>query len=138
MKIKLFKDVKLPEKKRASDAGWDVYLPEDVTFKANTLTVVDLGFGVKLPDNYAGLFAMRSSVCHTGMIIQMPLIDSGYIGSLHLLIYNGTNRDFFFEKNSRICSLFIFPVFNEELELVDDLGTTDRGMNWNGSSNNLQ
>ena len=134
MKIKLFKNVKLPEKKRASDAGWDVYLPEDVIFKSKTLTIVDLGFGIKLPNHYAGLFAMRSSVCHTGMIIQMPLIDSGYLGELHLLIFNGTDQDFFFKKDSRICSLFIFPVFDEELELVEDLGTSDRNENWNGSS----
>ena len=134
MKIKLFKEVKLPEKKRASDAGWDVYLPEDVTFKANSLTVVDLGFGVRFPKGYAGLFAMRSSVCKTGMTIQMPLIDEGYLGELHLLIYNGTDQDFFFEKDSRVCSLFIFPVFNDILEVVEDLGVSDRNEDWSGSS----
>lgn len=135
MKIKLFKkDITIPEKKRASDAGWDVYLPEDVTFKAHSITVVDLGFGVKLPDGYAGLFAMRSSVCHTGMVIQKPLIDNGYLGELHLLVFNPTEFNFTYTKNERVCSLFVFPVFNDTLEVVDDLGTSDRGENWNGSS----
>lgn len=135
MKIKLFnKNIKLPEKKRKGDAGWDVYLPDDVTFKARTVTEIDLGFGVKLPDGYAGLFAMRSSVCHTGMIIQMPLIDENYRSTLHLLIYNGTDIDFYYNKNDRVCSLFIFPVYNDELEVVDDLGTSERNDAWNGSS----
>lgn len=134
MKIKLFKDIKLPEKKRVSDAGWDIYLPEDITFKRNSVTVVDLGFGVKLPTGYAGLFAMRSSVCKTGMTIQMPLIDEGYLGELHLLIYNGTDTDYEYKKNDRVCSLFIFPVFNESLEVVSDLGTSDRNENRSGSS----
>ena len=134
MKIKLFKNITLPLKKRDSDAGWDVFLPEDTIFKAHSLTTVDLGFGVRLPSGYAGLFAMRSSVCKTGMTIQMPLIDEGYLGELHLLIQNSTDTDFAYKKDDRVCSLFIFPVFRDTLEVVDDLGTSDRGEAWNGSS----
>lgn len=134
MKIKLFKDVTLPLKKRKSDAGWDCFLPEDVVFKAHDITSIELGFGVALPEGYAGLFAMRSSVCKTGMIIQQPLIDQGYLGELHLLIYNPTDTDFEYKKDERVCSLYIFPVFNDELEVVEDLGNSDRNDAWNGSS----
>ena len=134
MKIKLFKDITLPLKKRASDAGWDIFLPEDVTFKAHELTTVDLGFGVQLPEGYAGLFAMRSSVCKTGMSIQMPLIDQGYRGELHLLIQNSTDKDYIYKKDERVCSLFIFPVFNDTLEVVDELDSSDRNSAWCGSS----
>lgn len=134
MKIKLFKDITLPLKKRASDAGWDIFLPEDVTFKAHELTTVDLGFGVQLPEGYAGLFAMRSSVCKTGMSIQMPLIDQGYRGELHLLIQNSTDKDYTYKKDERVCSLFIFPVFNDILEVVDELDSSDRNSAWCGSS----
>lgn len=134
MKIKLFKDITLPLKKRASDAGWDIFLPEDVTFKAHELTTVDLGFGVQLPEGYAGLFAMRSSVCKTGMSIQMPLIDQGYRGELHLLIQNSTDKDYTYKKDERVCSLFIFPVFNDTLEVVDELDSSDRNSAWCGSS----
>ena len=134
MKIKLFKDITLPLKKRASDAGWDIFLPEDVTFKAHELTTVDLGFGVQLPEGYAGLFAMRSSVCKTGMSIQMPLIDQGYRGELHLLIQNSTDKDYTYKKDERVCSLFVFPVFNDTLEVVDELDSSDRNSAWCGSS----
>ena len=134
MKIKLFKEVTLPLKERASDAGWDVFLPEDVTFKAHSLTTVDLGFGVQLPDGYAGLFAMRSSVCKTGMTIAMPLIDAGYRGELHLMIQNSTDTDYTYKKDERVCSLFIFPVYNDTLEVVDDLDESDRNAAWSGSS----
>lgn len=134
MKIKLFKEITLPLKKRASDAGWDIFLPEDVTFKAHELTVVDLGFGVQFPEGYAGLFAMRSSVCKTGMSIQMPLIDQGYRGELHLLIQNSTDNEYKYKKDERVCSLFIFPVFNDTLEVVDELDSSDRNSAWDGSS----
>lgn len=140
MKIKLFKQITLPTKKRESDAGWDVYLPEDITFKAaknnngDGVTTVDLGFGVALPKGYAGLFAMRSSVCKTGLQIQAPLIDEGYLGELHLIICNYTDHDITYKKDERVCSLFVYPVYNDILEVVDDLGTSDRNANWNGSS----
>ena len=135
MKIKLFnKNIQLPEKKREGDAGWDIYLPKDVIFKSKEVTTIDLGFGVKLPSGYAGLFAMRSSVCQTGMIIQMPLIDENYLGSLHLIIFNGTDSDYYYKKNDRVCSLFIFPIYNDKLEIVEDLGTSERNDSWNGSS----
>lgn len=134
MRLKLFKDIKLPEKKRESDAGWDIYLPQDTEFKAHETAVVDLGFGVRLPKGYAGLLAMRSSVCKTGLSIQMPLIDEGYLGELHLLVHNPTDESIRYQKNDRVCSLFVFPVFNDTLEVVDDLGESDRGESWSGSS----
>lgn len=135
MKIKLFNPkIQLPEKKREGDAGWDIYLPRDVIFKSKEVTTIDLGFGIKLPEGYAGLFAMRSSVCREGLIMQMPLIDENYIGELHAVIYNPTDHDIMYLEKERVCSLFIFPVFNESLEIVDDLGTTNRGENRFGSS----
>lgn len=135
MKIKLFaKGVKLPEKKREGDAGWDIYLPEDAIFPAYKTTVIDLGFGVEIPKGYAGLLAMRSSVCKKDLQIQMPLIDSNYRGSIHLMIYNPGFQAVSFDKGDRICSLFIFPVFDEPLEVVDKLSESNRGEAWSGSS----
>lgn len=109
-------------------------MPEDVTFAKGTTTTVDLGFGVQLPDGYAGLFAMRSSVCKTGLQIQCPLIDQGYRGELHLLVCNYTNEDVSYKKDERVCSLYIFPVFNDNLEVVDTLDESDRNSAWSGSS----
>lgn len=135
MKIKLFdKAIKLPEKKREGDAGWDIYLPEDVIFMPCEVTVVDLGFGIEIPSGYAGLLAMRSSVCKTPMQIQMPLIDSNYRGRIHLLVYNPGFHPVRYKKGDRVCSLFVFPVFDEALEVVDELSESNRGENWSGSS----
>lgn len=135
MRIKLFKEgTKLPEKKREGDAGWDIYLPEDVVFMPYQTTVVDLCFGVEIPNGYAGLLAMRSSVCKRDLQIQMPLIDSNYRGSIHLMVYNPGFHPIGYKKGERVCSLFVFPVFDEELEVVDELSESNRGENWSGSS----
>lgn len=135
MKVKLFHaNAKIPEKKREGDAGWDIYLPTDATFAPQAITAVPLGFGVKIPDGWAGLLAMRSSICKTGLAIQMPLIDSNYVGEIHLLAYNPTDRPISFKEGERVCSLFVFPVLGEPLELVSELPRTNRGSNWSGSS----
>lgn len=134
MKIKLIKGAQCPKQGRPDDAGYDLFLLEDTTFKAHDITVVDTGVCVELPKFHAGLLAMRSSVCKTGLIIQQPLIDENYRGEVHILIYNPTDSDFTYKQNDRVCSLYVFPVYHEALEVVDELSPSDRGISWDGSS----
>ena len=134
MKIKLLGDTKCPERKRDGDCGWDLYLNDYVCFHKHTVTTVDTGVCVEIPEGWAGLLAMRSSVCKTGLTLQNPLIDRGYTGQLHLIIANNTDKDFSYEKGDRVCSLYCFPYLTESLEVVDELSETERGENWNGSS----
>ena len=134
MKIKLLGNTKCPKQGRVGDAGYDLFLNEDVTFKSHEVTVVDTGVCVELPEGYAGLLAMRSSVCKTGLIIQAPLIDENYRGELHTLIYNPMDSDISYSAGDRVCSLFVFPVYHQELEIVDELSDSNRGTAWSGSS----
>lgn len=134
MKVKLLRNTKCPRKGREGDAGYDLFLNEDITFKTRAVTVVDTGVCVELPKGHAGLLAMRSSVCKTGMIIQQPLIDENFRGEIHILIMNPTDTDFTYKAGDRICSLYVFPVYTEALEVVDELSDSNRGSNWSGSS----
>lgn len=134
MKIKLIKGAKTPKQGRDGDAGYDLFLIDDITFEAHSVTVVDTGVCVELPKGHAGLLAMRSSVCKTGMIIQQPLIDENYRGEIHILIVNPTDTDFTYAKDDRVCSLYVFPVYHEALEVVDELSESNRGEAWSGSS----
>ena len=134
MKVKLLNGTKCPERKRREDAGYDFYLNSDVTLKAHTVTIVDTGVCVELPKGTAGLLAMRSSICKQNLIIQQPLIDENYRGEIHGMIYNANDEDVSFKAGERLYSLFVFPVFQEDLEIVDELSESERGTNWSGSS----
>lgn len=134
MKIKLLKNTKCPERKRKSDCGWDLYLNDWVCCHKGTTTIIDTGICVEIPKGWVGLFALRSSICKTGLTLQNPLIDNNYRGELHLILTNNTNKDICFEKGDRIVSLYCFPYLTEDLEIVDELSESDRGSNWNGSS----
>ncbi len=133
MKIKLIKNALKPKQGRADDAGYDLYLLDDVIFKRG-VTVVDTGICIELPHNTAGLLAMRSSVCKTGLIIQQPLIDENYRGEIHIIIVNPFFKKVKFKKGDRICSLYVFPVIHDELIVEKELSISNRGENWSGSS----
>lgn len=134
MKVKLLNNTLCPKFGRQGDAGYDLFLNSDVTIKAHSTTCIDTGVCVELPKGHAGLLAMRSSICKTGLIIQQPLIDENYRGEIHTLIYNPTDEDFSYKTGDRICSLYVFPVFTEALEVVDELSESNRGTAWSGSS----
>jgi dUTP pyrophosphatase len=135
MKIKLLGNTQCPKFGRDGDAGYDLFLNADVKFPPHTTTVVDTGVCVELPKGHAGLLAMRSGVCKTGLIIQQPLIDENYRGELHGILYNDSFfKTIKFKKGERVFSLYVFPVYQEDVEVVEALSETNRGNNWNGSS----
>lgn len=134
MKVKLLDNTKLPERKRPQDAGYDFYLNSDITLKAKEISIINTGVCLELPDGYAGLFHLRSSISKFPLLIQNPLIDSNYRGELHAIIYNASSTDFKFNKGERLYSLCVYRICQEPLESVEYLSDTDRGTAWNGSS----
>ena len=137
MKVKLLEGTKCPRQGREGDAGYDLFLREDVTLKAHQVTVIDTGVCVELPKGYAGLLAMRSSICKKNLIIQQPLIDENYRGEIHGMIYSDNDEDITFLAGERLYSLYVFPVYQEPLQVVDELSETNRGTAWAGSSNSF-
>ena len=66
MKIKLIdfgleKD-HYPFRPHENDAGADVYMPYDCTLKPGEIARIPLGFGLMIPDGYAGYVFPRSSM----------------------------------------------------------------------------
>ena len=137
MKVKLLEGTKCPRQGREGDAGYDFFHREDVTLKAHQVTVIDTGVCVELPKGYAGLLAMRSSICKKNLIIQQPLIDENYRGEIHGMIYSDNDEDITFLAGERLYSLYVFPVYQEPLQVVDELSETNRGTAWAGSSNSF-
>lgn len=134
MKIKLLDNAKCPKQGRDGDAGYDFFLKEDVVLKAHEVAVIDTGVCVELPKGYAGLLAMRSSICKKNLIMQQPLIDENYRGEIHGMVYSDNDEDIEFKAGERLYSLYVFPVYHDKLEVVEELSESNRGDNWAGSS----
>ena len=134
MKIKLLDGAQMPKQGRVGDASYDLFLKEDVVIKAHEVTIIDTGVCVELPEGHAGLLAMRSSICKKNLIMQQPLIDENYRGEIHGMIYSDNDEDLEFKAGERLYSLYVFPIYHGELEVVDELSESNRGTSWAGSS----
>ena len=87
MKIKLI-DFGVPESRRpfrphGNDAGADVYMPYDCTLQPGEIAKVPLGFGIEVPDGYAGYVFPRTSMAVKGLVCELPPVDSGYRETLN-------------------------------------------------------
>ncbi len=76
MKIKLIdfgvREDWRPYRPHGNDAGADVYMPYDCTLKPGDVEKVPLGFGIEVPDGYAGYVFPRSSMAARGLVCELP------------------------------------------------------------------
>lgn len=114
MKIRLI-DFGVPEGHRPyrahdNDVGADVYMPYDCTLQPGEIAKIPLGFGIEVPDGYAGYVFPRSSMAVKGLVCELPPVDSGYRGEIHAIISNVSNEAHTISKDTRIGQLVITPV----------------------------
>ena len=103
-----------------NDAGADVYMPYDCTLKPGEIARIPLGFGLMIPDGYAGYVFPRSSMAAKGLVCELPPIDSGYRGEIHAIISNVSSESQILRKDTRVGQLVITPVLIADFVL--DLG----------------
>ena len=129
MKIKLI-DFGVPEGQRpyrphGNDAGADVYMPYDCTLQPGEIAKIPLGFGIEVPDGFAGYVFPRSSMAVKGLVCELPPVDSGYRGEIHAILSNVSSQMRHVPKASSIGQLVITPVVIADFvtELGEQRGT---------------
>lgn len=135
MKIRLL-DFGVPEDRRPfrphdNDAGADVYMPYECTVKPGEIIKIPLGFGIEVPDGFAGFVFPRSSMAVKGLVCELPPVDSGYRGEIHAIISNVSNKEHTIRKDDRIGQLVIMPVIIADF--VSEHGS-QRGLGGFGST----
>ena len=121
----------IPLRVHENDAGADVYMPYDCTIQPGEIVKIPLGFGLILPDGYAGFVFPRSSMAEKGLTCELPPVDSGYRGEIHAIISNVSNKAQTISKDTRVGQLVITPIIIADF--VFDLGK-ERGTDAFGSS----
>ena len=99
-------------------------MPYDCVLKPGEVARIPLGFGLIIPDGFAGYVFPRSSMAAKGLVCELPPIDSGYRGEIHAIISN-------VHKDTRVGQLVITPVVIADFVL--DLGN-ERGTGAFGST----
>jgi dUTP diphosphatase len=131
-------DAVLPVRAYHGDAGLDLSACERVELAPGERAVVGTGLAVAIPDGHAGFVQPRSGLAdrHGITIVNSPgLIDSGYRGELKVVLLNTDSvHPFVVEPGMRIAQLVVLEVPAVELEEVDELPATERGVRGHGSS----
>ncbi len=128
-------DVKTPTRAHEHDAGLDLYSREEKVILPGESEVFDTGVHVELPEGTFGKLESKSGLhIRFDIICAGGTIDSGYVGSIKVKLYNMGHREYMVRKGQKIVQMVIIPILTPELEIVDRLEETERGSNGFGSS----
>lgn len=137
--VRLDPDLPAPSYAREGDAGADLVAREDVVIEpAGGRAVVGTGIAVAIPAGWAGFVQPRSGLAmrHGVTVLNAPgLVDAGYRDELKVLLVNTDPKDAYeVRRGDRIAQLVIQEVAHAELEVVERLPESERGLGGFGHS----
>ena len=141
--VRLDRDLPMPVRAHAGDAGVDLCSAEDVELAPGQRALVPTGIAVAIPDGMVGLIHPRSGLAaRVGLsIVNSPgTVDSGYRGEIKVSLINlDPAAPIVIRRGDRIAQLLVQQVELPELVEVasfDEAGLADttRGQGGHGSS----
>jgi dUTP pyrophosphatase len=131
---KVSPEATLPTRAHADDAGLDLYSLEDVLLAPQQGKTSRTGIALALPPGHVGLVADRSSLAKRGVKTAGGVIDAGYRGEIHIVLWNISSVPVELKRGERIAQLMILPVATPAVLEVRELDETARGLKGFGSS----
>jgi dUTP pyrophosphatase len=126
------------------DSGYDLFVPEDITFNQWETKFVNFQIKCEMIDcdgnNVSYYLYPRSSISKTPLILHnsVGIIDAGYrgniIAALKFIPNNPENKTYTLTKGTRICQICSGDLRPLDIELVESLSETQRGSGGFGST----
>ena len=118
------------------DAGLDLYVLEDQTFKAGETAKIKLGISCESMDGKGYFLFPRSSISKTPLRLanSIGLIDGGYRGEIMAVCDNIKDYDFSISKGDRLFQLVSADLSTIEFKIVKELSDSTRGSGGFGST----
>lgn len=133
VKVKIIsKSGRRPEYKTDGAAGMDLraYLDGPVTIAPMERRLIPTGIFAEIPEGYEAQVRARSGLAMKhgiGLVNGIGTIDSDYRGEIGVLLINMGNEDFVINDGDRIAQLVITSYARADVELVEEIGDTQRG-----------
>ncbi len=132
---KLHPNAKIPSYAHYGDAGFDIFVPEQVIMEPGDRKTIPLGIAMEIPDGYVGLMFDKSSLSHKyGLKTFGNVIDSGYRGEVHAGLINQSGHTQTLEAGQKIIQMLIIPVETVHIIETEELGESSRGTGAFGST----
>lgn len=127
----------IPVRPHDGDAGFDLFVCEDVTIQPGTFCDVRTGIAIALPEGYFARIVGRSSTIRRRKLLATEgIIDSGFRGELFSAVWNMDTQPVTVRAGERISQLIIQKIVAPRwVELADgELPDSSRGELGFGSS----
>lgn len=126
---------KIPTKKTAGAAGFDLISPIPVYVPPQSSRSIGLKLAMQIPKGYCGKIEARSGLAKSNQLAVLGgVIDSDYRGEIEVLLMNFGLYPLDLPENSRIAQLLVQEISAHELEETDHLSETTRNENGFGST----
>lgn len=122
----------LPAYESAHAAGMDLraFINEGITIKPLQRFLISTGLFIELPVGYEAQIRPRSGLAykHGLTVLNSPgTIDADYRGEIKVLLVNLSDTDFVVSNGERIAQMVIAKHETAAWQLVEALGSTERG-----------
>jgi len=137
MKIKIGPNGRMPKQHYPGDAGFDLYVSENVWVEPGEFADVATDVFIQLPTSYWGQVVGRSSTLkNRGLMVVPGVIDNGYRGELFTGVWNLSGETRQIHRGDRIAQFIPTLIVSDRLSLeqVEHLDEHVRGLASFGSS----
>lgn len=134
MKVKVVNNspFKLPAYETKGSAGVDLqaYVENPIVLKPLERALVPTGISIELPEGYEAQVRARSGLAikhGISLVNGIGTIDSDYRGEIKVILINLGDKEFIVNNGDRIAQMVFIRHEQADFELVEELGTTERG-----------
>ena len=132
---KLKENAVVPRYAHDGDAGMDLFAAEDYIVGAGERVLVSTGIAMELPEGYWANIRGKSGLAwKKGICILGGVIEHGYRGEYGVVVLNTSSEEFVINKGDKVAQVVVAPVATAEVEVVDELGESERGSGGFGST----
>ena len=136
-KIKLTSKKYMPQRATLGASGYDLKAARTTTIAPGDFAVIPTGVHLQLEPGMEAQVRSRSGLAakHGIAVLNAPgTIDSDYTGEIKVILINHSRRYFRVVPGARIAQLVFAKVTYPDLDVVDELDTTDRADGGFGST----
>ena len=136
---KLSSKVELPKYKTEGSSGLDLmaFIEKSIKLNPKESVLVPTGISVAIAEDLEIQIRPRSGLAAKSNIsvLNTPgTIDSDYRGEIKVILFNHGNNEFIINNKDRIAQMVLTPIIKMELEEVNELPISVRGVGGFGST----